>query len=159
MAPRLSLHAAANQDESPFVLLVGHGRRLYASSTPKIYISAYSARVARHGACVRRAEVYEPVEEYLELPTTPAETAQLLSIAVGQCGCGCTVRDFALSTGSANCTVMQMLRDRRFVVGILFARTLRDQLQREEWRRERAQTSVAGARRFMGEARGRTGAR
>jgi hypothetical protein len=72
--------------------------------------------------------------DYLELPTTAVETAELVSIVVRQCGCGCTSSDSDLTAGGPNCSAVRALRHRRFVLGVLFARTLRRQLERQEWR-------------------------
>jgi hypothetical protein len=82
------------------------------------------------------------MNEYVELPIGAAEAAELIDIVVRQCGCGCVASDWTLRTGAADCTAGRTLRDRRFVLGIVFARTLRHQLEDEEWRRARAQTSV-----------------
>jgi hypothetical protein len=75
------------------------------------------------------------VDEYVELPTTDEDAAALLDILVRACGCGCCTVDGELVSSIANCSAVAMLRDRRFVLGLLFARSLRQQLLREKRQR------------------------
>jgi hypothetical protein len=81
---------------------------------------------------------YLDANEYVDLPATAAETSELLEIIVRECGCGCTSVNGDLTSTRPTCGAVRLVRDRRFVLGILFARTLRAQLRDEEWRRERA---------------------
>jgi len=73
------------------------------------------------------------MDQYVELPTSGAEAAELIDIVVRQCGCGCAVSEWTLSTGGANCSAGRMLQDRRFILGMLFARRLRHQLEFQEY--------------------------
>jgi hypothetical protein len=81
---------------------------------------------------------YARTDEYVDLPATAAETSELLEIIVRECGCGCTSVNGDLTSATPTCGAVRMVRDQRFVLGMLFARTLRAQLWDEEWRRERA---------------------
>ena len=83
------------------------------------------------------------MEQYVDLPTTRAETAELLAIVVRECGCGCTARGGQLTGFDTDCSAVRTLRDRRFVLGLLFARTLRRQLELQEWRRPRPEARRA----------------
>jgi hypothetical protein len=71
------------------------------------------------------------VERELKLLGTP-EMNELVSILVGECGCGCSLRDSELVSPTSDCAAMRGLRDRRFILGMLFARRLRRQLEAEE---------------------------
>ena len=71
------------------------------------------------------------MERELKLLGTP-EMNELVSILVGGCGCGCSLRDSELVSPTPDCAAMRGLRDRRFILGMLFARRLRRQLEAEE---------------------------
>lgn len=73
------------------------------------------------------------VDELIEFLGTRDEMEQLATALVRTCGCGCTYGDGELIRGEPDCTAVQGLRHRRFVVGLLFARQLRPQLLAEEW--------------------------
>lgn len=73
------------------------------------------------------------MDEIVELPASAEETAELASIVVRQCGCGCSIVDGTVSIATANCSAARALRDRRFVLGLIFARKLRRQLVIQEW--------------------------
>jgi hypothetical protein len=69
----------------------------------------------------------------LEFLGTPAELAELVEVLVRGCGCGCVFRAGELVSPTPRCAAVRALRERRFVVGMLFARRLRRQLEAEEW--------------------------
>jgi hypothetical protein len=71
----------------------------------------------------------------IELMGTPEELGELVSIVVRDCGCGCSFYDGELVSPTSDCGAMRALRDRRYVLGMLFARRLRGQLEAEEWTR------------------------
>ncbi len=73
----------------------------------------------------------------LKLVGTPDELAELVGILVRECGCGCSFRDCELVSAMPDCAAMRGLRDQRFILGMLFARRLRAQLEAEERTRTR----------------------
>jgi hypothetical protein len=73
----------------------------------------------------------------IDLMGTAEEMDELLEVLVRDCGCGCTHADRELVSPGAECAAVRALSDRRFVLGMLFARRLRHQLQAEEWTRSR----------------------
>ena len=76
------------------------------------------------------------LDEFMELLGTRDEVDQLGEVLVRGCGCGCTYRERELVSRNPDCWAVRGLRDRRFVLGLLFARRLRPQLESEEWLRE-----------------------
>jgi hypothetical protein len=68
---------------------------------------------------------------------TAAEMGELVGILVRDCGCGCAYTEGELSSPSSTCGAVRALRNRRYVLGLLFARRLRRQLEAEEWSRGR----------------------
>jgi hypothetical protein len=72
------------------------------------------------------------LEEALELLATRVEADDLLRVLVGACGCGCVYTAGDLVSANADCSAVAALRDRRFVLGLLFARRLRERLKAEE---------------------------
>ncbi len=72
------------------------------------------------------------IDEFIELLTTRDELDELADVLVRACGCGCTYQDCELVSTNPQCAALRGLRDRRFVVGLLFARRLRPQLEAEE---------------------------
>jgi hypothetical protein len=75
------------------------------------------------------------VDEFMELVGSRADVDQLGAVLVRGCGCGCTYRERELVSRNPDCGAVRGLRDRRFVLGLLFARSLRPQLESEEWLR------------------------
>jgi hypothetical protein len=75
------------------------------------------------------------VDEFMELVGSRADVDQLGEVLVRGCGCGCTYREGDLASRNPDCGAVCGLRDRRFVLGLLFARLLRPQLESEEWLR------------------------
>jgi hypothetical protein len=75
------------------------------------------------------------VDEFMELVGSRADVDQLGEVLVRGCGCGCTYRERELVSRNPDCGAVRGLRDRRFVLGLLFARSLRPQLESEEWLR------------------------
>jgi hypothetical protein len=73
------------------------------------------------------------LEEALELQATRAETEEMVGILVGTCGCGCSYGEGDLVSANPDCAAVAALRDRRYVLGLLFARRLRDRLRAEEF--------------------------
>jgi hypothetical protein len=73
------------------------------------------------------------VEEHLELLATADEVNELTRILVQTCGCGCSFAKGEFVSATPECTAVRALRDRRFVLGVLFARGLRRQLEAEEF--------------------------
>ena len=73
------------------------------------------------------------VEEQLELLATADELRELARILVRDCGCGCTYSENEFVSPTPECAAVRALRDRRFVLGVLFARGLRRQLEAEEF--------------------------
>ena len=73
------------------------------------------------------------MEEYLESAAPVHDVAELIAILVRDCGCGCAAVEASLISSEAGCTAVGMLLDRPFVLGVLFARTLRERLEDEEW--------------------------
>jgi hypothetical protein len=79
-----------------------------------------------------RQEMTEHVNAELKLFGTPHEIDELVDVLVRDCGCGCSLRDRELVSPTQDCAAMRALRDRRFILGMLFARRLRRQLEAEE---------------------------
>ena len=73
----------------------------------------------------------------LEQVGTPDEMTELAGILVRECGCGCAYRDSELVSAARDCAATRALHDRRFVLGMLFGRRLREQLEAEERTRAR----------------------
>ena len=82
------------------------------------------------------------MERELKLLGTP-EMNELVSILVGECGCGCSLRDSELVSPTPDCAAMRGLRDRRFILGMLFARRLRRQLGLRKARAHRCRPGPA----------------
>jgi hypothetical protein len=61
----------------------------------------------------------------IELSGTPDEMSELLGILVRECGCGCSYTARELANPAPGCAAVRMLRKRRFVLGMVFARRLR----------------------------------
>jgi hypothetical protein len=72
------------------------------------------------------------LDEELELLGTAEELRELMDVLVRDCGCGCIHYERELISASPDCAAVRALRDRRFVLGVLFARRLRPQLEAEE---------------------------
>ena len=68
----------------------------------------------------------------LESIGTPEEMIELTGILVRECGCGCSSRGGKLVGAMPGCFARRALDDRRFLVGVLFGRHLRRQLEAEE---------------------------
>ena len=77
------------------------------------------------------------VYETLELQGTPDEARELMGVLVRNCGCGCSYDGRAVVGPSPGCAALRALRERRFILGMLFARSLRRQLVAEESTRTR----------------------
>jgi hypothetical protein len=76
-------------------------------------------------------------DEFIEVVTTREELDELADVLVRACGFGCRYQDCELASGNPRWAALRGLRDRRFVLGRLFARRLRPHLQSEESGRER----------------------
>ena len=73
-------------------------------------------------------------DEYLELLGSPEDTHALLQSLVHACGCGCSFENNDVwATSAESCAAVRALRDRRFVLGLLFARHLREEFIMQEW--------------------------
>jgi hypothetical protein len=79
-------------------------------------------------------------DEELQALGTAEDIFALMSVLVNNCTCGCTYTGHALISRSADYAARRALRDRRFVLGMLFARHLRDQLQAQELTRTSRRT-------------------
>ena len=73
------------------------------------------------------------MEELLEVRATSTEMGELAHILVRDCGCGCSYTEGEFVSATPTCAAVRALRDRRFILGVLFARGLRHQLETEEF--------------------------
>jgi hypothetical protein len=90
------------------------------------------------------------VDEQLELLGTPGEMRELMDVLVRNCGCGCSYDGGDLVSPTAGCAALRAQRERRFILGMLFARRLRCQLETEE--RTRTPPPTHSSRRLSSEA-------
>jgi hypothetical protein len=73
------------------------------------------------------------MEEQLELLASASDMRELAHILVRDCGCGCSYTEGEFVSSTPDCFAVRALRDRRFILGVLFARGLRRQLEIEEF--------------------------
>jgi hypothetical protein len=81
------------------------------------------------------------LDEMIDWPGSRDELRTLLPLLVQNCGCGCSFDDDNFVSASPTCTAVAVLRDRRFLSGLVFARSLAARLQAEE----RTTTSRGGS--------------
>jgi hypothetical protein len=91
-------------------------------------------------------EAFRFMDRYVDLPISDLQTAELISIVVRECGCGCATSDGTVTYTNSDCFAVRILCDRRFVLGVVFARTLRQQLEDGEWCREAVEGPAAPAK-------------
>jgi hypothetical protein len=80
------------------------------------------------------------LHEELQVLGTTDDILALMDVLVNNCACGCAHSGGELINQSAHCAALRALRDRRFVLGMLFARHLRHQLQAQELTRTSRRT-------------------
>ena len=99
--------------------------KMYRSAPARATRLAWQVRLVRPNGA--------DVEEQLELLATASEMGELANILVRDCGCGCSYTEGEFVASTPTCVAVRALRDRRFVLGVLFARGLRRQLEAEEF--------------------------
>jgi hypothetical protein len=95
----------------------------------------YAPRDGLAVACPVRCRSWEMkshMDGELRLLGTRDEMNEMVGVLVRDCGCGCSLRDGEFISPMLDCAAMRGLRDRRFILGMLFARRLRPQLEAEE---------------------------